>query len=174
MNISPYPIHTKQTRCNNNVTLDNQKDFFRPILSNVSEPLQYNHENYMVDPHAIRMYQYDLERSSVSTRNTWTDLKKPVQQGFQHDYYTAQFNTSYPTNDHDVNVYLTRNPVNTRRDTLEKERNKEKQEFLSYQGGMLQQYTDIPLENTRKHKTEINSTNYIPMPRTMAIPKEHL
>lgn len=41
-------------------------------------------------------------------------------------------------------------------------------------GGTLTNYGDFKVENTRKGRTEINSNNYIPMPRTMAIPKENI
>ena len=55
---------------------------------------------------------------------------------------------------------------------LEKSRNTDRQDFLKSQGGVLNNYSDFKCENTRKNKTEINSSNYIPMPRTMAIPKD--
>ena len=60
MNLNPNPQYTKQTRCNNNLILDNKSDFFRPILSNTSIPISNNHEHYNLDKNAIQMYQYDL------------------------------------------------------------------------------------------------------------------
>lgn len=170
--LAPYPEHTKQTRCNNNLNLESKDDFFRPIISNIPVPLQYNHENYMCDNNAINMHFLDIERSSISTRNNVIDSKKPVQSGFQNDYYTMNFETL--NREEEVNKYLTRNPVNSRRDDMEKVRNSERQEFMKIQGGVLSNYNDIRYENTRKNKVDINSSNYIPMPRTMAIPRENI
>ena len=174
MNLSPYPEHTKKTRCNNNLNLHSDRnDFFRPIISNTSVPITNNHEHYICDKSAIQMYQYDIERSSISTRNDFIDVKKPpVQQSFQNDYYMTSFDNMNHSNEQEINKYLNRNPVNTRRDNLEKSRNTDRQDFLKSQGGVLNNYSDFKCENTRKNKTEINSSNYIPMPRTMAIPKD--
>ena len=49
MNLSPYPIHTKQTRTNNNLSNQNNYDFFRPILSNQSMPIYQDNEFHMID-----------------------------------------------------------------------------------------------------------------------------
>lgn len=172
MYLAPYPEHTKQTRCNNNLNLESKQDFFRPILSNVSIPITSNHEHYLCDNNAITMHQLDIERSSVSTRNNVIDNKKPVQQDFQNNYHTMNFDNLNHVNNQEINRYLTRNPVNTRRDDLEKVRNQEKQNFMKNQGGMLSNFADIRCENTRKFKEDVNSTKYVPMPRTMAVPKE--
>ena len=167
MNLSPYPIHTKQTRTNNNLSNQNNYDFFRPILSNQSMPIYQDNEFHMID----------LERSSISTRNETNSIKKPPQQSFQHDYYSSNFETlnlQNNQNDQDVNKFLTRNPVNSRRDELEKTRNNEKQDFLRCQGGNLNNFADFKVESTRKSKNVINSSNYVPMPLTMEIPKENI
>jgi hypothetical protein len=174
MNLAPSPIYTKQTKCNNNLNLENTHDFFRPIISNISTPINYNHDNYMVDQNAILLHHLDLERSSVSTRNNVIDSKKPVQADFQNNYYTMSFDSMNHHNNQEINKFLNRNPVNTRRDNLEKSRNVEKQDFLKSQGGILSNFTEINYENTRQNKNTINSSNYIPMPRTMAIPKENI
>jgi hypothetical protein len=175
MNLAPYPEHTKQTRCNNNLNLTNNYDFFRPIISNTPIPISHNHENYMCDNNAISMYQYDLERSSISTRNNVIDSKKPVQHDFQNSYYTSNFDTlNNNSNDHNINQYLTRNPVNSRRDEMEKTRNNDREDFMKNQGGMLSNFTDFKCEYTRKDRNTINSSNYVPMARTMAIPKENI
>ena len=174
MNLAPYPEHTKQTRCNNNLNLHSDRnDFFRPIISNTPVPIKNNHEHYMCDNNAIQMYQYDIERSSVSTRNNNIDIKRPpVQQSFQNNYYMMNFDNSNHQNDQEINKFINRNPVNTRRDNLEKSRNTDRQDFLKVQGGVLNNYNDFRCENTRKNKAEINSSNYVPMPKTMAIPKD--
>lgn len=176
--LSPYPEYTKQTRCNNSlnnqVNNDSQHNFLRPIISNIATPISSNHENYIFDNNAQVKYTLDMERNSVCTRNNMTDFKTPVQQNFQNNYYTTNFDNFNHANDQEINHYLTRNPVNTRRDNLEKNRNQDTQQFIKKQGGVLGNYNDIQCENTRKNKAEINSSNYIPMPRTMAIPKENI
>ncbi len=173
MNLAPYPEHTKQTRCNNNLTFRNDRDFFRPIMSNTPTILNYNHDHYNIDNNAIIMNQFDIERSSLSTRTKPLNDQIPVQGAFQNNYYTNIDNIG-SSQDQEINKYLIRNPVNTRRDNIEKIRNNERQDFLKLQGGMLSNFNEITCENTRKHKPEINSNNYVPMARTMAIPKENI
>ena len=170
--LSPYPEYTKQTRCNNNI--ENKNDFLRPMISNVGIPISYNHDHYMVDNNATAMHHLDLERSSISTRNNVIDSRKPVQQSFQNSYHTMSFDNLNHQNEQEINKFLTRNPVNTRRDDLEKNRNEASQDFMKKQGGNLTNFTDFKVENTRKYKGELNSSNYVPMPRTMAIPKENI
>jgi hypothetical protein len=186
--LSPSSTYTKQTRCNNNLRNDNNRntDFFRPMLSNPSVPMSYNHEHYMMDNNMIN--HMDLERSSMCTRNFNTDSRKPVQTGFQNSYYTNNFETLNNNqlknnalifeNDYNQtqngNQYINRNPTNTRRDQLEKIRNEDKQNFLIQQGGILNNMPEMSFENTRKGKNSINSSNYIPMARTMAIPKDNI
>ena len=178
MNLSPYPIHTKQTRTNNNIPSQHNYDFFRPIISNPSIPISYNHENYIQDNNYMNINvqhnMIDLERNSICTRNNNSNIKQPAQLSFQQDYYSKNFETLNHENIQEVNKFLTRNPVDSRRDDLEKTRNIEKQDFLKIQGGNLNNFTNFKVEYTRKSKNEINSSNYIPMPRTMAIPKENI
>ena len=71
----------------------------------------------------------------------------------------------------DINKYLARNPVNTRRDLYEKSRNKDKQLFMATQAGNLHSYVDNKPVNTRANKAEINSS-YVPIPRNTAIPAD--
>lgn len=191
--LSQSPIYTKQTRCNNNLRNDNNRntDFFRPMLSNPSVPMSYNHEHYMMDNNILN--HMDIERSSMCTRNYNTDSRKPVQTGFQNSYYTNNFETlnnnqlknnalifdqeydnEQQKNGNKGNIYIDRNPTNTRRDKLEKVRNEDKQNFLRDQGGMLNNMPEMSFENTRKSKNSINSANYVPMARTMAIPMENI
>jgi hypothetical protein len=200
MYLSPYPENTKQTRCNNNINQQNQQNhdsFLRPILTNQQIPISFNHDHYTNEKYIQRsnninnrnninnmnnmnninnINHFDIERNSISTRNNYINSNKPVQHTFQNDYYMTNFDTLNNNIDsnQEVNNFLTRNPVNTRRDHLEKSRNQEKQEFLKTQGGALNNFVDFKLENTRTNKGELNSSSYIPMPRTMAIPKEIL
>ncbi len=186
MNLSPVPQHTKQTRCNNNFRSDNNNrnvDFFRPVISNNPVALSYNHEHYDnglgMGNGMMNGQFFDIERSAMNTRNNSVDSRKPVQTGFQNDYFTMNYetlNNQYAQHDQDVNRYLTRNPVNTRRDDMEKIRNKDKQEFLKRQNGFASPNNEINLgyENTRKNRNNINSSSYVPMARTMAIPRENV
>jgi hypothetical protein len=177
-NLSPYPEHTKMTRCNNNFREDNNRvDFFRPIISNPSIPIVNNHENYLYDSNINNVHtNYDLERSSISTRNNNTNSRKPVQADIQTNYYTMNYDILNNNNqDIEMNKYLTRNPVNTRRDNIEKERNNDKNDFLKVQGGMLSNnYSDSQYQPTRKGRNDINCSSYVPMARTLAIPKENI
>jgi hypothetical protein len=116
----------------------------------------------------------DIERSSISSRNEFINIKKPVQNNFQQNYYTMSFDDMNHQNNQEINKFLTRNPVNSRRDNIEKERNEDRENFLKSQGGVLTNFTDFRVENTRKNKNSINSSNYIPMPRTLAVPKENI
>lgn len=181
---NPLPAYTKQTRCNNNLRNDNNRntDFFRPMISNPCVPISYNHEHYMIDNNILN--NMDIERSSMSTRNYNTNSRKPVQTEFQNNYYTNNFET---LNNNKLvnsalifeqeplqNKYIDRNPTNTKRDQLEKIRNEDKQNFLKTQGGMLNNMPEMSFENTRKNKNSINSSNYVPMARTLAIPKENI
>lgn len=185
INLSPYPEYTKQTRTNNNIENNN---FLRPVLSNNSIPITSNHEHYINDNNSnnLMVNSINIERNSMSTRNDNCAKKMPVQQNilnntsnvingsFSDNYYTMNFDNMNHNNSHEINNFLTRNPVNTRRDTIEKSRKEDLQYFMKSQGGNLDNFTDFKVENTRKVKSEINSSNYIPMPRTMAIPKENI
>ena len=177
INLSPYPEHTKMTRCNNNLREDNNRiDFFRPIISNPSIPIVNNHEHYLYDSNINDVHgNFDIERSSISTRNNNTNSRKPVQTDIQTNYYSRNYDTLNNNHDIETNKYLTRNPVNTRRDNIEKERNNDKNEFMKIQGCMLSgNYTDLQYQPTRKGRNDINSSSYVPMPRTLAIPKENI
>ena len=125
----------------------------------------------------------DIERGSLPTRNNIQDSKNPVQTSFHQSFNVPfqnnnfnQFNNinNNSSNDNDINKFLTRNTVNTRRDNIDKIRKIETQDFLKIQGGVLNNFNDLKFENTRKNKNEINSSQYVPMPRTMAIPKENI
>lgn len=173
--IAPQPSFTKQTRCNNNFnTSCYRDDFFRPRLSNIGVPINSKHDHYMLDMNAQSFY--DIERSSISTRNNSNLIEKnnPVQNSFQNNYHTMQFDNKTNDNNQEVNKFLTRNPVNTKRDDIEKTRNLERQNFLKIQGGPLTNFNDFKVENTRKGRNEINSSSYVPMPKTMAIPTNNI
>jgi hypothetical protein len=185
-NLSLYPEYTKQTRCNNNLNNNNirqdyTQDYLRPISSNIPRPMVSNYDNYMFDNNAGEIYnrdlqknQYDIERGSVCTRNNVINNRKPVQQDFQNNYFTMNFDNLNNDNNDEINKFLIRNPVNARRDDIEKVRNNDRQDFLKTQGGPITNFNDFRTSCSRKNKEEINTSNYIPMPRTMAIPKENI
>ena len=180
----PHPECTKQTRTtqqnnsiqsnsiqNNNVNFNNiqnnNKDFLRPVISNASIPLYYNHENYMNDK---GKQNFDLERSISSSRND-KDYR-PVQSQMQSNYQF--FNNNNNNNNNNI-INEFRNPVNTRRDNLEKSRQTDTQQFRSVQGGPISNFQDIRYVNTRTNKNnDINTSSYTPMARTLAIPKEQI
>lgn len=204
MFLNSQPVHTKQTRTNNNLpNTYSIENLLRPSSSQISEPIMYNHDSYMIDHNARVMHSIDIERNFSNTRTSKLNQDRkintpelgsdidsierqkrygyPVQSSFQNDYYTQNFNQhqldSKNINLNDEfggNTYLTRNPVNTRRDQMEKSRNVERQDFIKVQGGVLNNYADFSLQNTRKDKNTINSSAYMPMPKTLAIPKENI
>ena len=191
MFLNSQPQHTKQTRTQNNLPNNSLKhdNFLRPIISNIPEPISCNHDNYMMDHNARVMHSIDIERNMSNTRNPDFNNNRrvgPAQSSFQNDYYTTNFNNINNINNNidnnninlndefGGNTFLTRNPVNTRRDQMEKSRNVERQDFMKVQGGPLNNFADFSLQCTRKDRNTINSSNYIPMPKTLAIPKENI
>ena len=46
--LSPYPEYTKQTKTSNNLYLENSQTFLRPMISNNSVPISFNHEHYNI------------------------------------------------------------------------------------------------------------------------------
>ena len=71
-------------------------------------------------------------------------------------------------------MFIDRNPVNTRRDEIEKTRNLDRNNFLKTQGGNLMNFTEFQYENTRKDKNSIDISGYIPNSKTLALPKEKI
>ena len=100
----------------------------------------------------------------------------PVQNNFQNQYTQDFFMSNFETinNNQETNMFMDRNPTNTRRDQMEKIRNSDRNDFLRNQGGNLNNFTEFQYQNTRKKKDEINISSYIPNSRTMAIPKENI
>ncbi len=113
----------------------------------------------------------DIDRMGQNTRNIYTDSRKPVQTSFQSEYFTTNFDEDRTKQ---ANPFLIRNPTNTRRDEMEKTRNKDTDQFRNTQGGLLNNFVSFETQNTRKERCQINSNSYIPMPRTMAVPKENV
>ena len=163
----PYPPEcTKQTRTtlnsnqysntfpNNNSfpLINSNNDFLKPMMSNPSIPIN--------DP-----------RNIVNTRGIDKNYR-PVQSEMQSNYQFFNFHhqSQLPVLNDEF-----RNPVNTRRDMIEKSRINDTKQFMSVQGGPINNFQDLRCVNTRQYKnTDVNTSSYTPMARTMAIPKENI
>ena len=156
-----------------------KEDFWRPKMSNESKPISNGHENYIFDKNANLFYQNNTD-NYFKPINSRMEKEGPVQTSFQKDNFHSSFQNNYMNNyetlnsKQEINHYLERNPVNTRRDNMEKTRNNDTNNFLTKQGGNLHNFTDFKVENTRKDRKGIDTNSYIPMGKTMAIPKENL
>ncbi len=101
-----------------------------------------------------------------------------VQNNMQNSSYAFQnFETlnKIAEKEEEINRYMDRNPVNTRRDEIEKSRLTDKKDFMNLQGGTMNQnhnFSDLKPQNTRKNENHGIQTNYIPNGRNMAIPRE--
>ncbi len=101
-----------------------------------------------------------------------------VQSNMQDNSYAFQnFETlnKIAEKEEEINRYMERNPVNTRRDEIEKSRLSDKKSFMNVQGGTMNQnhnFNDLKPEYTRKNENHGIQTNYIPNGRTMAIPRD--
>tara|TARA_B110000037_G_C16972787_1_gene445756 strand:- start:33 stop:596 length:564 start_codon:yes stop_codon:yes gene_type:complete len=166
-----------------------KEDFWRPKMSNESKPINNKHENYIFDRNANLFYQNNSENylkpiNSRLSDNSSINNKGPVQSSFQSPEYTNKISNQISNNNmnnyetingiQEINHYLERNPTNTRRDIMEKTRNNDTNEFLQKQGGNLHNFTDFKIEHTRKDRNSINTNTYIPMGKTMSIPKENI
>ena len=149
-------------------------DITFPKISNNSRPLKKTHDNYMMDRNAELFYNQNQGNymSPVDSRSVDSGSYKPVQSNFQTDYVMSNFETI--NNHQERNLYLDRNPVNSRRDQMEKSRIHDRKMFLDNQGGNLHNFVPMHYENTRKEKKEMDTSNYIPNAMTMPIPKENI
>ncbi len=101
-----------------------------------------------------------------------------VQNNMQNSSYAFQnFETlnKIAEKEEEINRYMDRNPVNTRRDEIEKSRLVDKKDFMNIQGGTMNSnhnFGDLKPQNTRKNENHGIQTNYIPNGRNMAIPRE--
>ncbi len=158
----------------------NEDTFLRSSSTSSHIPLDYNHDNYMKDkfsshiPNQIPQNTRNVGRMKVD--------EKPIQQCFQQDYFMSNFETlnqmnkGIPMFDNNefTNHFMERNPTSTRRDQEEKIRTKDNSMFKSYQGGPMNSFVDLNPQYTRKERNNINSSSYVPMPRTLAIPREQV
>ena len=161
-----YRIFDSETNNNNR----RNDDFLMPKISNQSKPLNKKHDSYIFDRNAELFYKNNMGNymQPLNSRNN----DNPVQSSFQDNYFVNNFDTF--NNKQEQNMYLERNPINTRRDNIEKIRNSDTSNFISNQGGNLNNFVDFGIKNTRENKKNLNPNTYIPMGKTMAIPKENI
>ncbi len=101
-----------------------------------------------------------------------------VQNNMQNNSYAFQnFETlnKIAEKEEEINRFMERNPVNTRRDEIEKSRLMDKKSFMNHQGGTMNNnhnFNDLKAQNTRKNENHSIQTNYIPNGRNMAIPRD--
>merc|ERR1711991_1086841 len=146
-----------------------------PQISNQSKPINNKHDNYMFDRNAEIFFNQN-QGNYLNPVNTRIGQDKPVQNNFQNEYTQNFFMSNFETiNKHqENNMFIDRNPVNTRRDQIEKTRNLDRNNFLKTQGGNLNNFTEFQYENTRKDKNSIDISSYIPNSKTLALPKDKI
>ena len=158
-------------------------DIRKGYNSTPSVPLKSNYENYMFEHNAN--YAYNAERnlglgipmnSNMGyDRNGEIGQRRrcagpggatpgTVQSGIQGDpgsqYFFQNFETlnKIAENEEHINRFMDRNPVNSRRDEVEKERLADRKQFMSSQGGMMAPTThvralsEITPQQTRRNK----------------------
>tara|TARA_B100001175_G_C19242200_1_gene510581 strand:- start:74 stop:568 length:495 start_codon:yes stop_codon:yes gene_type:complete len=162
-----YRIFDNEANSSNN----KNNDFLRPKMSNESKPIHNSHESYIFDRNAELFYKNNMG-NYMQPMNSRKNDANPVQSSFQNNYFTNNFETL--NNNQEQNMFLDRNPVNTRRDTVEKIRNSDRYTFIEKQGGNLNNFVNFETKNTRTNKKNLNPNSYIPMGKTMPIPKDNI
>ena len=168
------PLFTKKTKTTNNAFISqvqNERDFFRPI--NTSPSILIGPSNHEMDAGrrdtsgwkgeavTIDRLNFSNERFSSATRNSNTEH---VQSKIQHsDYYMTNFFNERPM--------ISEGPIDSHYSQVKKERNIQRGEFLSFQGASMK---DNEFQNTRVNKKDLNTGGYIPLGRSMPIPKENV
>ncbi len=158
----------------------NEDTYLRSSSTSSQIPLDYNHENYQKD----KFSNHIPNQAPQNTRNIGRMKvdEKPIQQCFQQDYFMSNFETlnqlnkGIPMFDNNEfsNHFMERNPTSTRRDEEEKIRSKDNGMFKTYQGGPMNSFVDLNPQYTRKERNNINSSSYVPMARTLAVPREQV
>ncbi len=141
-----------------------------------SVPLKSNYDNYMFEHNAN--YMYNAERNlglgipmnsnmgydrngEVGQRRRCAGSAGTVQSAIQGDpgsrYFFQNFETlnKIAENEEHINRFMDRNPVNTRRDEVEKERLADRKQFMSSQGGIMRSQvgtiSEITPQQTRRN-----------------------
>jgi hypothetical protein len=197
----PHPVCTKETRVSNNSRMNrelniNQSNlyneafptfsgtpdqFLRTQSSSIHQPIPFQHDHYMIDRFSNINQQNGTNRMDfrqVSTRDIGKSRNdEPVQKGFQMDYFMTNYETlnkMNPQNHYMDGQFGNRNPTNINRDNMEKQRLQDRKQFMNHQGGNLNNFVDITPQNTRKERNDINTSAYVPMARTLALPKDKI
>lgn len=185
-----------ETNFNNNFSNDIRKSMNTAQHVNVNKE-QSNLSNYMFE-HNMH-YNYDANKNlglgipsnsnqnydrngDINNMGQRRRCAGVVQNNMQNNdirtnYAFQNFETlnKIAEKEEEINRYMDRNPVNTRRDEVEKLRLSDKKTFMNNQSGVLNKslnFNDLKAQNTRKNENQAIQTNYIPNGRTMAIPKD--
>jgi hypothetical protein len=171
-------------------------DIRKPMNSIQSVPLNMNNQtayqptsNYMFE-HNMH-YQYDVNKNlglgipmnsnkdydrngMMGQRRRCAGVVQNNNQGdLSHKYTFQNFETlnKIAEKEEEINRYMDRNPVNTRRDEVTKERLLDKKKFMNAQGGVMNNFNNLTPQNTRSDSKSSVQTNYIPNGRTLAQPR---
>jgi len=168
------------------------EDFLRTQSSSVHQHIDSHHDHYIKDPFSNHIRNQPSRHQQLPpilndiysrTQQNTRDIGKmrydtlPVQSSFQSDYMMQNFETlnQFQRNIPIIDPFMeNRNPTNTDRDRLEKQRIQERREFLTQQGGNLHNFVDLNPVYTRKERNNIQTNQYVPMPKTLALPKDKL
>jgi hypothetical protein len=172
-------------------------DIRKPMNSIQSVPLNMNNQtayqpisNYMFE-HNMH-YQYDVNKNlglgipmnsnqqydrngEIGQRRRCAGVVQNNNQGdFAQNYAFQNFETlnKIAEKEEEINRYMDRNPVNTRRDEVTKERLLDKKKFMNTQGGVMNNFNDLTPQNTRSDSRSNVQTNYIPNGKTLAQPRD--
>ncbi len=196
----PHPECTKETRTSNSNRYQQQQhrnitpdEFLKTQSSSIHQPLNFRHDHYMIDPFSnqisnqpANMQGYGnmiIQNTPINTRDIGKmRYDQPVQSSFQNDYFMKNFETfnqMHPVNrifedEMQMNHLGNFNPVDNRRNQMEKTRLHDKKQFMNHQGGNLNNFVDLTPQHTRRDKPDVNTSKYTPMARTLAIPKDKL
>jgi hypothetical protein len=190
--------YSKQFENHFNTNFSN--DIRKPMNSIQSVPLNMNNQtayqpmtNYMFE-HNMH-YQYDVNKNlgigipvnsnqqydrngdlnGMGQRRRCAGVVQANNQKNMMDQYSFQnFETlnKIAEKEEEINRYMDRNPVNTRRDEVDKERLLDKKKFMNAQGTAMNNFNDLTPKNTRSDSRSIVQTNYIPNGRTLAQPRD--
>jgi hypothetical protein len=186
--------YSKQFESHFNTHFSN--DIRKPMNSIQSVPLNMNNQtayqpmsNYMFE-HNMH-YQYDVNKNlglgipmnsnqqydrngEIGQRRRCAGVVQNNNQGdFAQNYAFQNFETlnKIAEKEEEINRYMDRNPVNTRRDEVAKERLLDKKKFMNTQGGVMNNFNDLTPKNTRSDSKSSVQTNYIPNGKTLAQPR---
>ena len=111
-------------RFDNGVNNNQQRDVTMPQVSNNSRPINNSHDNYIFDRNAQVFYNQNQGNYHNPMNTRTITNNKPVQNNFQNEHTQNYFMSNFETinNGQEINMYQDRNPVDTRRDQLEKTR----------------------------------------------------